>query len=183
MAQVTPKGFYVWNLTTDPFSHTQLAANWNLLDALLDAAPQEVDMSATLPGAPFAGQVVMLTAATGGFAAWTIVRYDGANWRAVGPFEVLPALPTLNNVAGRVVVLSAASGGFDAWSMVLWNGTTWGVIGGFSQINTGGLSGLQLSGDIFFNNANRGPVLLDRADGTKWRLLISNGKLLHEKVT
>lgn len=183
MAQVTPKGFYVWNLTTDPFSHTQLAANWTLLDALLDAAPQEVDTSATLPGSPFAGQIVMLTAATGGFAAWTLVRYDGSAWKAVGPFEVLPALPTLNNTPGRIIILSAASGGFDAWSVVAWNGTTWGVIGGFQQVNTGGLQGLQLDGDIFFNNPNRGPVLIDRSTAEKWRLYINNGKLLHEKVT
>jgi hypothetical protein len=34
MARTTAKGFYVWDLTTDSFSHTQLAANWDLLDSL-----------------------------------------------------------------------------------------------------------------------------------------------------
>lgn len=188
MARVTPKGFYVWDLTTDSFSHSQLAANWDLADSLLDTAPDQLETSAIVPiSGNFAGRVVMLTAAVGGFAAWTIIRYDGSQWRAVGPFEVLPAVPTLGNYAGRIVILSASSGGFDAWSVIRYDGTGWAVVGGFSNINTGGgannIVGLQLANDIAFASSGRGPVLIDRNTATRYRLYVQDGKLLHEVVS
>ena len=187
MARQTSKGFYVWDLTTDAFSHAQLAANWDLADSLFDQSinpAKQVEISATVPASGnFAGRVVMLNAATGGFAAWTMIRYDGANWRPIGPFEILPSVPVSGNFAGRVIILSAANGGFDAWSMIRYDGTSWGVVGGFGNINTGGVSGLQIAGDVYFSNSARGPVLKDRTTGENWRLFIDNGRLLHELVT
>lgn len=187
MARVTPKGFYVWDLTTDSFSHSQLAANWDLADSLLDSAPDQLETTATVPTTGnFAGRLVMLTAADSGFAAWTVLRYDGSAWRPVGPLEILPAVPTQGNFPGRLVVLSAASGGFSPWTVIGYNGTTWGSIGGFGQVNTGGgalnIQGLETDLDVYFSNADRGPVLVDRNTSVKYRLYIEDGKLLHEAV-
>lgn len=188
MARVTPKGFYVWDLTTDSFSHSQLAANWDLVDALLSSAAQSLQLAAAVPTTGnFAGRLVMLSAANSGFAAWTLIRYDGSAWRAVGPLEILPAVPTLGNYPGRVVVLSSASGGFAAWSVIGYDGTAWSVIGGFASVSTGGgasnISGLSTSGDVYFTSSGRGPILIDRVTGTKYRLFIYNGKLESEQVS
>src|SRR3954470_13558040 len=109
--RTTPKGLTVWDLTTDPFSHAQLAANWDLIDSLLGSASQSVETLATLPVTNlFAGRLVMLSAANGGFGAWTLVLYNGSAWRPVG-YEVLSAVPSSGNFAGRLVLLSATSGG------------------------------------------------------------------------
>lgn len=188
MARTTAKGFYVWDLTTDSFSHTQLAANWDLLDSLLNTAATQVTASATVPvSGNFAGRLVMLTAATGGFAAWTMIRYDGSAWRAVGPFEILPAVPSVGNYAGRILILSAADSGFNAWSVIRYDGSAWSVVGGFTQVNTGvgalNISGLATAGDVQFSTAARGPILTDRNTGAKYRLFVVDGKLEHEVVT
>src|SRR4051794_4646662 len=117
--RLTSKGLKVWNLTTDPFSHQDLADNWDLLDSLLNTAPTSVEVRATLPTTGLtAGRLCMLSVAVSGFAAWTLVRYDGSAWRAVGPFEILPAVPTVGNYAGRIIILSATDSGFSAWSVI-----------------------------------------------------------------
>lgn len=188
MALTTSKGFFVWNLTTDPFSHTQLAANWELLDTLLSNPPSSVQISTTVPSSgTFAGELVMLSAATSGFPAWTLIRYDGSNWRAVGPLEILPAVPSSGNYAGRVVVLSSSSGGFSAWNVIIYNGTSWNVIGGFTSVNTGNgsnnIQGLSTTGDVQWATGARGPVLTDRTSGTEYRLYINNGLLYSEVVS
>lgn len=188
MARQTAKGFYVWDLTTDSFSHAQLAANWDLLDSLLSTASQSVQTLAAVPSTGnFAGRLVMLSAADSGFPAWTMVRYDGSQWRPIGPLEIQPAVPTLGNYAGRVVILSAASSGFSQWSVIGYNGTSWSVIGGFSSASTGGgalnINGLSTSGDVFYTNALRGPIMVDRVTGINYRLFFSNGLLESEAVT
>jgi hypothetical protein len=188
MARITPKGFYVWNLTTDSFSHTQLAANWDLLDTLLSTPATSVETLTAVPGSGnFAGRLVMLSAADGGFAAWTLIRYDGSSWRAVGPFEILPAVPVAGNYAGRIVILSASDGGFSAWSVIRYDGSSWSVVGGFTQVNTGGgatnIVGLQTSGDIYYSAAARGPVMVDRNSGVKRRIYFIDGVLASEVVT
>jgi hypothetical protein len=188
MARTTAKGFYVWDLTTDSFSHTQLAANWDLLDSLLGASASSLTPSAVVPtSGNFAGRLVMLTASDSGFAAWTIIRYDGSAWRAVGPFEILPAVPTAGNYAGRIVILSAADSGFSAWSVIRYDGAAWGVVGGFSNVNTGGgalnIQGLSTGGDVQYTNSARGPILTDRNTGTKYRMFFLDGKLESEVVT
>lgn len=191
--RTTSKGLQVWDLTTDAYSHTQLAANWDLIDSYLAAfdsttkLPKQINTSATLPGSPVAGDLCMLTAAASGFAAWTVIRYDGSAWRAVGPMEILSAVPTLGNYAGRIVILSGASGGFAAWSVIRYDGSTWAIVGGFSNISTGGgalnISGLQTAGDVYYNVAARGPILVDRASGTAYRFLITSGKVEIEAVS
>lgn len=188
MARITPRGFYVWDLTTDSFSHSQLASNWDLVDTLLNASAQSLQVAATVPSTGnFAGRLIMLSAADSGFAAWTLIRYDGSSWRAVGPLEILPSVPVAGNYPGRIVILSSASGGFAAWSVIGYDGTQWSVIGGFASVSTGGgsqnISGLSTSGDVYFTSSGRGPVLIDRVTGTKYRIFIYNGKLESEVVT
>jgi hypothetical protein len=114
MATTTVKGLYVWDLETDQFDHTELEANWQLIDSWLGKA----QYAETLPSIPvlgnFAGRLVMLSAPAGGFPIYTLIRYDGSAWRSVGAMEILPAIPTLNNYVGRLIMLSADDGGFLA---------------------------------------------------------------------
>lgn len=189
MSRVTSKGLIVWDQSTDAFSHTQLAANWDLVDSYwagfnaTTKLPQRLHTTTTVPTTGTAGDIVMLTAADGGFAAWTVLRYDGSVWRAVGPIEVLAALPSAGLYAGRMVILSAASGGFSQWSVVRYDGSSWGVVGGLSNVNSSGVVGLSTAGDLLFTSAARGPILIDRTTGQQWRLFVTNGKLEHEIVT
>jgi len=119
----TTKGLIVWDLSADRFDHTQLAANFNLIETWLGKT-QYAETLGSLPSTGnFAGRLVMLNTASNGFPAWTMVRYDGSAWRNAGSIEVLPALPTLSNYAGRVIVLSANDSGFLAWETLLYNGT------------------------------------------------------------
>lgn len=139
--RTTSKGLVVWDLSTDSFSHTQLAANWDTLDALFVAGPNTVQVVSSIPGSGlFAGMVLMLSNASGGFPAWTMIRYDGSAWRAVGPFEILPALPVSGNFPGRIVILSAANGGFGAWAIVVYNGSAWNGLPVSGSIANGDIS-------------------------------------------
>jgi len=184
--QTTAKGLVIWDLPTDLYSHSQLGANFQLIDSLLDTPPKQVQILAAVPTTGnFAGRLVMLSATDSGFTAWTLIRYDGSNWRPLN-YEILAALPTANLFAGRLVMLSQASGGFSAWDLVRYNGTSWSLIGGWTSINTGAgpgnIVGLQQGGDIYITSGARGLVLIDRVSGTKYRLYISNGDLEYEVV-
>ena len=192
MRTTTHAGLTVWDSSTDAFSHTALAANWDAIDARLGGVDSLggttfFSLVTSLPGSPSLGQCCMVTVPTGGFAAYTIVRWDGTNWRAVGPFEILPSVPTLGNYPGRIIILSATSGGFSAWSVIRYDGTQWAIVGGFSNVNTGGnpnnIVGLQTSGDVYYSVGTRGPVLTDRNSGTAYRLFMLNGKLESEVVS
>lgn len=186
--RTTSKGLTVWDLATDSFSYSQLAANWDLVDSLLGASSKSVESMATVPTTGnFRGRLVYLTAADSGFQSDTIIRYDGSAWRAVGPIEVHPTVPSASNHAGRLVILSAATGGFDQWSVIKYNGTTWELVGGWANANTGGgagnIQGLQTNKDIYITDSGRGLVQIDRATGTKYRIYINNGTLETEVVT
>jgi hypothetical protein len=188
MARVTPKGLYVWDLTTDPFDHTQLAANWDLIDSLFGASATSVETLAALPVTGlFAGRLVMLSSASGGFPAWTLVRYDGSAWRSAGATEILPTVPVSGNYAGRIVILSATVSGFNAWDVIRYDGATWDRVGGWGTVNTGAgstnIKGLQLAGDTYISDSTRGLVLVDRGSGVKYRLYFTNGTLAYEVVT
>lgn len=189
----TSKGLTVWDLSTDAYSHAQLAANWDLVDSYWTGfdtttkLPKQLRTSATVPGSGTAGDLVMLTGASGGFAAWTILRYDGSAWRPVGPLEILAAVPTLGNFPGRLVILSATDSGFAAWSVIRYDGSAWAIVGGFSNINTGAgslnISGLQTTGDVYYSSSARGPVMVDRVSGAKYRVFMTSGKMETEVVT
>jgi hypothetical protein len=188
MAYTTSKGLYVWDLESDKFDHTQLRDNWDTINSLLGGATDSITTSATVPTVDnFAGRVIMLTADTGGFSAWTLIRYDGSAWRPVSSLEVTPIIPVTGNFAGRVVILSAAVGGFAQWNIIRYDGSAWELVGGWSKVNTGGLAsnivGVQQSGDAYISNSARGFVLIDRTTGVKRRLYFDSGNLISEVVT
>jgi len=188
MRNTTNLGLTVWDADNDLFNKTQLAANWDAIDAAITTLPKGVETLASLPVTGlFAGRVVMLSAAASGFPAWTLVRYDGSAWRNAGHIEILAAVPSLSNYAGRVVMLSAADSGFSAWDVIRYNGSSWSLIGAWVSVNTGAgalnIQGVQQAGDAYISNANRGIVLIDRADGTKHRIYISGDSIYTEIVT
>lgn len=186
--RTTDRGLIVWDMPIDEFSSSELAANWDLVDELVSTPPSSVETLAAIPSTGnFAGRLVMLSATNGGYAAWTLIRYDGANWRPVNQMEIQPAVPSTGNFAGRVVILSATSGGFDAWSIIRYDGSDWQLVGGWNSVNTGAgalnMAGLQTSGDVYINDSSRGVIIKDRANGQTYRLFFSGGNLQYEVVT
>jgi hypothetical protein len=193
MAYQTPNhGLYVWDLETDQFNHIQLKTNWDVVDGrlLANSNTKGVETLAAVPGSGnYNGRLVMLSAADSGFAAWTLIRYDGAAWRSTSAVEISSIIPVSGNYAGRVVVLSAAVGGFAAWDVIRYDGSQWNVLGAWKTVNTGAgalnIKGVQLSDDqdAYIPDSDRGLVLVDRVDGTKHRLYISDNAVYTEIVT
>lgn len=185
-------GLSVWDVGTDSFNHVQLAANWDLIDSYLatfDATskmPTGFRTVSTVPVGGTAGRFAMLTAQDGGFAPYTLLKYDGTSWKPVG-YEILSAVPTSGNFGGRIVVLSSANSGFNAWDVIRYNGSSWSLLGGMASVNTGAgalnILGLQTTGDVYISSGSRGLVLVDRTTGTKYRLYIDNAGILIEAVT
>ena len=129
MARVTPRlGLYVWDLTTDPFDHVELADNWDAIDAQAFIAKGFEIVSSLPTTGNFPGRVVMLSSPSGGFAAWTLCRFDGGAWAPIGAIEIHPSLPS-NPTEGRMVILSAANSGFAAWTLLRYSGAAWRPIG------------------------------------------------------
>ena len=209
-------GLIVWDLSSDLFDHDELAFNWDTIDAALAAmsdlnniGPDRIQIFSSIPSSGnFPGRLVMLSANTGGFMAWTLIRYDGSNWRTVGPFEIMPSLPTQNNWNGRTIMLSSEVTGippapqFPAWSMVRYDGSAWALIGGTTVINNyyttdpnpspdptdddddpTKIKGQNTHGDVLFSNRGRGMVLIDRTSGLYYRVFVDKGGLLMEKVS
>ncbi len=63
------KGLVIWDLSSDRFDHTQLAANFNTIDGWLGKAQYVETLSALPSSGNFAGRLVMLNTANGGFPA------------------------------------------------------------------------------------------------------------------
>lgn len=127
-SQTTNLDLTKWDSPSDVFDSGELAENFQKIDDDFNRArpTDRAEILAALPvSGNFNGRLVFLSAASGGFAAGTLVRYYGS-WAAVGPFEVLSAVPGTGNYAGRIVLLSAASSGFAAWTLIRYNGTSWG---------------------------------------------------------
>jgi hypothetical protein len=123
----------VWDDNNDEFNPTELADNWDKVDAALDTSASfypadRVEIRATIPVTNlFEGRLIFLTAAIGGFPAHTMLCYTGTVWKNVGPFEVFTTtLPSAGNFVGRAVVLISGgnkhllinSDGADAWVQV-----------------------------------------------------------------
>lgn len=103
--------------------------NWTAIDNDYARArtASQVEAVATLPVTNlFDGRLVYLTAAASGFAAKSVLRYNGSSWAVVGPSpEIMGSLPTAGNYQGRLVVLTAADGGFQTNDVVInTNGST-----------------------------------------------------------
>ena len=190
--RTTAHGLTVWNNTTDNFDHTQLAANWDLVDSYwvgFDSATQkvkQVSSGTALPVSPTAGDLFMPTVAIGNLPAYALVRYDGTNWLTVGVITIQSSLPT-SPFTGEVVVLSASTTNFNAWSVVRYDGTKWDHVGVFGYVNTGAaannIKGAQIAGDVYVNTSSRGVVLVDRATGSKYRVYVNNAALTLEAVS
>ena len=190
--RTTSRGLTVWNNSSDSFNHTQLAANWDLIDSYWQGIdpttqlPYRIRTASSLPAGAAAGDLVMLTTNVGNFPAYSMARYDGSQWLPVGMASVqgtLPGAPT----AGQIVILSSATSNFAAWSAVRWDGTKWDHVGIFGYVNTGGAAnnivGAQLAGDVFVTTSARGLVLTDRVTGAHYRLYISNAVVTLEGVS
>jgi hypothetical protein len=98
------------------FVNTNGANNWKKAGG--------VGTGSTLPGSPVAGDLFLLTAADGGFDAWSLVVYTGSAWirterRGVDVGPTLPVAP----YRGQLFVLTAAAGGFAADDVLRWNGS------------------------------------------------------------
>jgi len=63
------KGLTIWDLSTDRFDHTQLAANFTLIDGWLGKAQYAETLGALPTSGNFAGRLVMLNTAASGFPA------------------------------------------------------------------------------------------------------------------
>lgn len=173
--RITPNlELIVWDSNNDEFNPTQLADNWDKVDAAFDTTQSfypadRVEIRNDLPVTNlFEGRLVFLTAAVGGFQAESMVVYNGTAWRTIGPFEKFSALPTLGNFIGRIVVLTGASGGFAANDVVVnINGAnSWTKVGGIAAGAT--LPTSPSSGQVF---------LLTSADGSfeAYTLVAYNG--------
>lgn len=190
--RTTSKGLTVWNDSTDNFDHTELAANWDLIDSYwvgFDPAtqlPKRISGGTTLPSSPSAGDLFMPTVAISNFPAYALIRYDGSNWLTVGVVTIQGGLPT-TPYTGEVVILSAGTTNFDAWSVVRYDGSKWDYVGIFGYVNTGAgatnIKGAQIAGDVFVNTSSRGIVMVDRATGSKYRAYINNGAWAFEAVS
>jgi hypothetical protein len=186
MARNTPNlGLKVWNLPSDPYIPNDLVLNWDAIDAKFSSASVDtvpsrfIESGAALPGSSLSqGRLFYLTATNGGFAANSLVRYDGSAWRAVGPIEVFSALPSSGNYSGRMVVLSAADGGFSQWDVVLYNGASWQKLSRTIDI----VSAVPGSGNyagrivVLTSPVNTGGYIFSaydviRFDGTAWKLV------------
>lgn len=129
MSTTTPNlGLVKWNLSTDKFSSTQYNANLDLIDAKADTI-RRIEILAALPTSDlFQGRMCMLNVAVSGFPAWTLVRWDGVQWEAVGPVEVQASPPVTSNFVGRLVLLSAATASFTAWTLIRYDGAGWAAV-------------------------------------------------------
>lgn len=131
MTYTTPQGFYVWEQEQDLYDHTQLADNWVLLDDIISAGSTAIKTITSLPATSTQGEVAITSTPVGGFAANTLIRSDGINWKAVGPVEAFSVIPTANNYVGRIIFLTSASGGFAANNLVVNTDglNTWSLVG------------------------------------------------------
>lgn len=121
-------GLTVWDSNSDTFDHTVLAANWDKIDAdyTRTRPTNSAEVRTTLPtSGNFEGRLAYLTASDGGFAAGTLVKFNGGAWKSVSNVEVLGAIPTTGNYAGRMVLLSSTSGTFAAWALIKYDGAAW----------------------------------------------------------
>jgi hypothetical protein len=125
-------GLTVWDSNNDTFNSTQLAANWDAIDAdYTRARPanqvQVVTTVASVPS-PVEGTLAYLSAADSGFAAGTLIRRTASTWKPVPGVELLSAVPSSGNFAGRMVLLSVANGGFAQWSLINYTGSVWQML-------------------------------------------------------
>lgn len=131
--RTTPNlGLTVWDNNNDGFDSSQLAANWDAIDAdyTRTRPASMVQVVATLASvpSPVEGTLAYLSAADSGFAAGTLMRFTSSTWKAVPGVELFSALPVSGNFAGRIVLLTLAAGAFPQWSLIRWDGSAWALL-------------------------------------------------------
>lgn len=159
MRQTPNLDLTVWDNNSDEFNPTELADNWDKIDAANAVVEDsvQIEIVSTVPSVDnFAGRTVYLTAADSGFAAKRLLGHNGTAWRDLGTPEEFASLPTVGNYHGRLVMLTSASGGFAADSLVVnINGaSTWKKIGGIPFGST--LPVAPSAGDTFLLTAAAG---------------------------
>lgn len=90
-----------------------------------------VEVFASVPSSGnFAGRIVLLNTASGGFAQWSLIQYTGSAWQLLNhTYEILATVPSSGNFAGRMVLLTTADSGFSPYDLIRYTGSTWGKIG------------------------------------------------------
>ena len=74
-------GLKVWDADADTFNRQDLIDNWTAIDtdSTRQRSANQVEILASVPVTNlFDGRLVYLTAASGGFAAKTVIRYNGS---------------------------------------------------------------------------------------------------------
>lgn len=173
--RTTPNlGLTVWDNNNDAFDSTQLAANWDAIDAdyTRTRPADKVQTVATLASVPTPteGTLAYLTAADSGFAAGTLMRYVSSTWKPVSAVEVLSAEPSSGNFAGRIVLLSVASGGFSQWSLIRYDGAAWSLLNHTYTLSAT-VPGTPAAGDLVMLTAADGGYSaydLIRYNGSSW---------------
>lgn len=158
MRASSPNSFvpYVWDQNNDVFDSTQLASNWDAIDAQLaqprttNAITQIASLPTGLNNTTDRGKLYYLTATDQGFPTGTIVRWGGSAWNDVKGVELLSTLPSSNNFDGRLVLLTAANGGFSAWTLVRY------LTGSWYQVN----QGIEIVGSVPVSNNFAGRVVI-----------------------
>jgi hypothetical protein len=83
MAYTTPNlGLKIWDSDNDQFNRQDLITNWTNIDNdyTRQRSADRVEILASVPASGnFDGRLVYLTAANGGFAAKTIIRFNGSS--------------------------------------------------------------------------------------------------------
>lgn len=172
MSSTTPNLALVkWDSNADTFDHTQLASNWDKIDAdyTRTRPTNQAEVRTTVPSSSnFEGRLVFLSAADSGFAAGTLIKYHGSSFQPVNGVEVLGAVPVSSVFTGRLVLLSAASGSFAQWSLIKYDGTAWSLVNNTYEI---------LSAVPVTNNFAGRLVMLSTANGgfLAWDLIRYNG--------
>lgn len=178
MRTTTHLGLTVWDNNNDPFNSTQLAANWDAIDAdYTRTRPanmvQVVTTLASVPS-PVEGTLAYLSAADSGFNAGTVVRRTSSAWRPVPGVEVFAAVPSSGNFAGRIVLLNTAASGFAQWSLIRYDGSAWALLNSTFEL----LSAVPVTGNfagrlVMLTSASApfSAFQLIRYDGSAWALV------------
>lgn len=173
--RTTPNlGLTVWDSVNDPFSSSQLATNWDLVDAnaVVARPANSVQVLTALPTTGlFEGELVYLSAADSGFTAGTLVRRTGSSWYPVQGVEVQSSVPSTGNFAGRIVLLSSAASGFAAWSLIRYDGSAWALLNyTYQLLSAVPVSNLFAGQLVMLTSADSGFNAFDliRYNGSSW---------------
>lgn len=181
MATTPNLNLVTWPNAGDNFDYTALANNFTIIDnqfstKTVSTTPVRFieQLSAVPNSGNTLGRMVYLTVADSGFAADTLIQYNGTRWESFGQAEIQSSLPISSNYIGRIVVLTASSGGFSANDVVINTdgANSWQKIGGISVVSSVAASTNNYAGKLIVlntadNSAPGGPY-------DAWSVLVYN---------